>query len=105
MKFEIEIKEEFWKQLDSNPAIQVLSMETSLSDETLLKLIQEKFPAVQNFEGTKFELKEGSEYFYGCMYLPILNCNNVSKYLFRTKDPIVYHATKVYSHKIDQLMR
>ena len=73
-----------------------------MSDETLLRFIQERFPASMNNEGTKFELLEGTEYFYGVMHLPFFDANIVSKYLFRTKDPKVYRITKMYSHEIDR---
>ena len=106
MKFEIEIKEEDWKQLDSNSAIQILNNKTGLGELTLLRLIHERDGRVKhNFEGTEFELMEGTEYFYGYMYLPFFEWNIVDKYIFRTKDPKVYRITKMYSDKIDKAMR
>ena len=102
MKFEIKIKEEDWHTLDSNSAIEVLDNKTRLSDEDLLSFIQAKFPASQNNEGTEFKLLEGTEYFYGCMYLPFFSSNTVSDYLFRTKDPKLYRITRMYSLEIDR---
>ena len=105
MKFEIEIKEENWKQLDSNSDVQILYSDEpnpKLKVQTVANILTAKFPVASLGDGT-FETADKNGYFYGYGYVPFIEERHVVKFIFRTKTLFMYQIITMYSKRIDSL--
>ena len=105
MKFEIEIKEEDWETLDSNPKVQIL-LTTKLNPDykikTLADILGKKFP-VEIIDNNIFETSDKNGYFYGYGYIPFIKEGYVHRSIFRTKTLLMYQIITLYSKRIYSL--